>query len=70
MHGKTYIGQDRHYYLVKFHGNESDIKINTTEVRKYLWANYTDLSKYLLFEEQLETTQSLIKELCPEIIGK
>ncbi|EKD85848.1 MAG: hypothetical protein ACD_37C00596G0013, partial [uncultured bacterium] len=67
MRGKTYLGQDRHYFLVRFQGNESDIKINPDEVRKYLWVNYNDLSKYLLFDEQLETTQALIKELCPEI---
>ena len=65
MHGKEYIGQTKHYFLAKFLGNDSDIniKLNTLEVRKYIWANYEDLHKYLLFDGQLEATVSILNDL-------
>lgn len=67
MHGVEYVGQERHFFLVKFLGQDSDIKLAEDEVRKYVWSSYEDMSKYLQFEGQLETTQEMLKELAPEI---
>jgi 8-oxo-dGTP pyrophosphatase MutT (NUDIX family) len=69
MHGVEYVGQERHFFLVKFLGQDSDIKLAEDEVRKYVWSNYQDLDKYLLFEGQLEITQQMLKELAPENVA-
>ncbi len=66
--GKEYIGQEKECFLVKFKGIESDIKLSKNEVRKYLWSDYKNLYEYLLFEEQLDSIQTFIKELCPQIL--
>lgn len=64
-----YIGQEKVCFLIKFKGNDRDIIIAKDEVRGYVWSDYKNLDKYLLFSEQLDTIQSFIKELCPEIIN-
>ena len=66
--GKKYKEQKKVCFLVKFNGTDKDIKISKDEIRKYLWSDYKDLDKYLLFEEQLESIQFFIKDLCPYII--
>ncbi len=66
--GKKYKGQEKVCFLVKYNGTNKDIKISKEEIRKYVWSDYKDLDKYLLFEEQLESIQFFIKDLCPYII--
>lgn len=61
--GKKYTGSERTFFALKFIGSESDIKINTMEVRKYKWVSYKDLKDYLLFDNQLDETTDKIKEL-------
>ena len=68
--GVAYTGQEKHYFLVRFTGKDKDIKINEEEVRKYVWADYDDLHKYLLFEGQLADTRKLIEELSPQLATK
>jgi putative (di)nucleoside polyphosphate hydrolase len=68
--GVTYIGQERQCFLVKFKGKDTDIKLNKDEVRRYVWANYNDLSKYLLFDGQLKDVNTMIKELCSFIVNE
>lgn len=63
MHGVEYVGQERQFFLVKFLGSDSEIKLAEDEVRKYVWSSYEDLGKYLLFEGQLESTQTMLAEL-------
>jgi hypothetical protein len=70
MHGVEYIGQERTFFLVKFLGENQDIKLAEDEVRKYIWADYDDLNKYLLFEGQLESTQEKLKELLYEVFER
>ena len=65
--GIKYKGQERRFFLVRFMGEDKDIHPNPEEVRKYTWSTYTDLRIYLLFAGQLQTTQEMIRELCPEI---
>lgn len=67
MDGKKYIGQEKSYFLVKFIGKDYDIKRKEDEVRKYIWSNYKELHKHLLFDGQLKDTEKLISELCPDI---
>lgn len=64
-----YIGQIKYYFLIKYIGKDSDIKIDKKEVRKYIWCNYKNLNKYLLFDNQFEDTNRIILDLCPEIIN-
>lgn len=63
-----YIGQTKYYFLIKYTGKDSDIKIDKKEVRKYIWCNYENLDKYLLFDNQLADTKRIILDLCPEIV--
>lgn len=67
--GHKYIGQIKYYFLVRYIGNNSDIKVYKKEVRKYVWCNYMDLNRYLLFENQLDDTIKIISDICPEIIN-
>ncbi len=67
--GHKYIGQIKYYFLIRYKGADSDIKIDKKEVRKYIWCKYKDLNKYLLFENQLDDTKKIIFDICPEIIN-
>lgn len=63
MHGKEYVGQERLFFLVKFLGSDSDIQLAKDEVRNYIWSSRENLSKYLLFESQHETTMTALEHL-------
>lgn len=66
--GITYTGQERTFFALRFMGAESDIELNEDEIRKYIWCNYNDLGNYLLFENQLEDTQMMIRGIVPNIV--
>lgn len=67
--GVTYIGQERLFFLVRFIAGDDKIRLNKEEVRRYVWASFEDLKRFLLFDNQLEETVSQIQQLCPEIIA-
>jgi len=60
--GKTYKGQMRKQYLVKFLGVDSEIKIQKEEIKKYKWVKIGELKKYLVFPGYFERIQKVLKE--------
>ncbi len=57
----TYTGQEKHSFLLKFIGDESNIKIDTSEIRNYVWAEIENLTNCLYFENQLEQTLEILR---------
>lgn len=60
--GKNYRGQEQVQFVVRFLGNDSDIHIQTEEIRKYKWVSQNNLDEYLLFPNQLENIKSVLRE--------
>jgi len=60
--GKYFRGQQLKYFLIKFLGNQSDIKPQEEEIRVIKWITYDQLSSHLLFPGQLESAEKVIKE--------
>ena len=60
--GKTYKGQQRVRFLVEFFGQREEIKIQESEIRKYMWVKIKDLKEYLIFSGQFEKIQKALKE--------
>lgn len=61
--GTLYDGSERYFYGFSFVGDEKEIRVQTGEVRSYVWVKYEDLKNYLLFEDQLSDTTEKIKEI-------
>ena len=61
--GKEYIGSERHFFAFRFTGSDDEIKLAENEVRAYKWVPFSDLNKYLLFDNQLEDTTGKIEEM-------
>jgi putative (di)nucleoside polyphosphate hydrolase len=61
-HGKTYLGQERTRFLVKFNGEESEIKIEEDEIRKFKWIEIKDLEKYLVFPGYFGRIKKVLEE--------
>lgn len=61
--GKEYLGSERHFFAFKFIGTDDDIHLAENEVRAYKWVPFSDLGKYLLFDNQLSDTTEKIKEI-------
>lgn len=62
-----YVGSERNFFGFNFIGNEDEIKLQESEVKAYKWVPFTDLNKYLLFDNQLEDTTEKILEIFPFI---
>jgi len=60
--GKTWRGQKRSQFLVKFLGEEGDVRIQEDEIRKFRWVEVDELSKLFIFPNQYEKTVNLLKE--------
>ena len=63
--GKEYDGSERYFFGFRFVGSDSDIKLMDGEVRSYKWVPFTELNKYLLFDNQLKDTSAKILEIFP-----
>jgi putative (di)nucleoside polyphosphate hydrolase len=61
--GKRWQGQRQSQFLVKFTGKKSDIKPNPNEIRKIKWVSVEELQKHLVFPNQWEVADTVIKEL-------
>lgn len=57
-----YIGQSQRHFIVKFIGNEKDIKPDPSEIRKVKWIRRSQFKKYLKFPNQLKTVENVLKE--------
>ncbi len=63
--GKEYEGSERHFFGFCFVGNNNEIKPQENEVNSYKWVPFTELNKYLLFDNQLEETSEKMIEIFP-----
>lgn len=67
INGSNFVGQKQTFFLVKFVGNDTDIHINSDEVRAFRWATAEDLEAlikkdYLDFLDYWKTVQAIIAE--------
>jgi len=60
--GKFYRGQERTRFLVKFSGEENEIKIQEEEIRKFKWVKIGELEKYLVFPGQFDKIKKVMEE--------
>jgi len=58
----VYRGQERQQFLVKFTGEESELRIQEEEIRITKWVYPKDLPDYLVFPKQVEKMEELLKE--------
>ena len=63
--GKEFDGMERYFFGFEFIGEDSEIKLQETEIRSYKWVSYDDLKDYLLFDNQLAETVRKIFEIFP-----
>ena len=63
--GKEYEGSERHFFGFKFIGDDSEIKLQESEVKAYKWVPFGKLNNYLLFDNQFEETLEKILEIFP-----
>lgn len=57
-----YRGQERKQFLVKFTGEENEIKTQKEEIRIVKWVYPKELPAYLIFPNQMEKMEILLKE--------
>jgi len=65
--GKTYRGQQKVQFLVKFIGSKDEIKKQDEELKQIKWVKYKDLKKHLIFENQWQNAERVIKELIEKV---
>ena len=60
--GKTWRGQQRTQFLIKFTGVNTDIVFPKSEIRQTLWVLPKELYKYFIFPKQFEKAKKLLEE--------
>jgi putative (di)nucleoside polyphosphate hydrolase len=63
--GVEIIGSERYFFGFNFIGDNNEIKLQEEEVRAYKWVSFSDLGKYLLFDDQLEESVGKIGDIFP-----
>jgi len=58
----VYRGQQRTQFLVKFIGEENELKAQEEEIRAIKWVSHDELSTYFIFPNQMEKMEELLKE--------
>ncbi|MFA6518881.1 MAG: NUDIX domain-containing protein [Candidatus Shapirobacteria bacterium] len=58
----VYRGQERVQFLVKFLGEEMDLKPQEEEIRNIKWVFLKELSTYLIFPNQTQKMEALLNE--------
>lgn len=64
--GVEILGSERHFFGFKFIGDDSEIKLQEDEVRAYKWVPFTELGKFLLFDNQLAEISEKLVEIFPQ----
>lgn len=59
---QLYLGQSQRQFVVKFIGTKNDIKPDPSEIRKIKWIKRSGFKNYLIFPNQLEITERVLKE--------
>lgn len=65
--GKEYAGSERYFFGFNFLGKNTEIRLQTDEVRAYKWVPLARLNEYLLFNNQLVETLEKIKEIFSDL---
>jgi len=60
--GNKYKGQEQAQFIVRFLGEDEEIKIQEAEIRAYKWVNYEDLESHLNFPDQWENIKKVIEK--------
>lgn len=63
--GREYEGSERYFSGFNFIGSDNEIKFKEDEIRACKWVPFTELNKYLLFDNQLEETKEKIIGIFP-----
>lgn len=59
--GKNFRGQEQIQFILRFKGEDSDIKLQEDEVRKHKWVSYSELESHLLFPNQCENIINVLE---------
>ncbi len=59
---KTWRGQQRAQFFVKFTGQPEEIKFQKEEIRKTIWVTPQESDEYFVFPNQLTVTKRLLEE--------
>lgn len=59
---KKYIGQEKQPFLINFIGDKNSIKKQDEEIREHRWVSINNLNEYLIFTNQLQTTNKYLAE--------
>jgi len=65
--GELFRGQKLTYFLIKFVGEKSELKIQESEIKAIKWTVLENLSQYLVFPDQWSTAKKVIDEIKQEI---
>lgn len=60
--GRTWRGQTREQFLVKFWGKNEEINFQKEELKKIIWINIEDIEKYFIFPNQFVKSIEVLKE--------
>jgi len=59
--GKNFRGQEQIQFILRFVGDDSDIKLKEDEVRKHKWVSFKELKSYLVFPNQWENVVKVLE---------
>lgn len=62
-----YKGQKQSQYILKFIGEDADIKIQDEELKAFKWVDYKDLKTHLNFDNQWENLQEVVSKSSLEL---
>lgn len=59
---EIYIGQSARHFIVKFTGIKSDIRPDSSEIRKVKWIKRNEFKDYLHFPNQVKIAEEVLRE--------
>lgn len=62
LEGKNFRGQEQIQFILRFRGDDTDIKLQNDEVRKYKWVSVNELKSHLLFPNQWENIVEVLEK--------
>jgi putative (di)nucleoside polyphosphate hydrolase len=66
--GILYHGQIKDQFVVRVTGDLKDLHIQPEEIRQMKWVDFSELPKYLIFQNQYENAIEVLKEVYPEMV--
>lgn len=59
---KMLRGQEVKYFLVRYFGKDNELTPDGKAVKEIMWVNKADISKYIVFDGQLEIAEKVVNE--------